>query len=191
MGQPESVRLVFTVLFAGVTLTCVVRLLSTRAGLPARHDDVSHAIMAAGMIVMVLSWTSLLPTSVWVLLFGGQAAFFAAVLLRRRAGESVRNGTTPNGTTPNGTTQNWEHTHHFVGSLGMLYMVVALGDAAMVSMSPLAVSFGLYFLVYGVWSGVRALQPVPVANGVLGRPLLVHGCRALMGGGMAYLLLAS
>jgi hypothetical protein len=180
MGQPEAVRLVFTVLFAGVTLTCVVRLLSTRSGLPARHDDVSHAIMAAGMIVMVLSWTTLLPTSVWVLLFGGQAAYFAAILLRRRAGES---------------SQNWEHTHHFVGSLGMLYMVVALGDVAMVSMSPLAVSFGLYFLVYGVWSGVRALQPVPVpagaSAGVLGRPLLVHGCRALMGGGMAYLLLAS
>jgi len=176
MGQPESVRLVFTVLFAGVTLTYVIRLLSTRGGLPARHDDVSHAIMAAGMIIMVLSWTTLLPISVWVLLFGGQAAYFAAILLRQRAGESV---------------QNWEHTHHFVGSLGMLYMVVVLGDAAMVSMSPLAVSFGLYFLVYGVWSGVRALQPVPVANGVLGRPLLVHGCRALMGGGMAYLLLAS
>jgi Domain of unknown function (DUF5134) len=176
MGQPESVRLVFTVLFAGVTLTCVVRLLSARAGLPARHDDVSHAIMAAGMIVMVLSWTSLLPTSVWVLLFGGQAAYFAAILLRQQAGER---------------TENWEHTHHFVGSLGMLYMVVVLGDAAMVSMSPLAVSFGLYFLVYGVWSGVRALQPVSVGNGVLGRPLLVHGCRALMGGGMAYLLLAS
>jgi len=61
-------------------------------------------------------------------------------------------------------------------------------------MSPLAVSFGLYFLVYGVWSGIRALQPVAVSAGsvgVLGRPLLVHGCRALMGGGMAYLLLAS
>jgi hypothetical protein len=181
MGQPESVRLVFTVLFAGVTLTCVVRLLSTRAGLPARHDDVSHAIMAAGMIVMVLSWTSLLPTSVWVLLFGGQAVYFAAILLRQQARERAQNE----------TTQNWEHTHHFVGSLGMLYMVVALGGAAMVSMSPLAVSFGLYFLVYGVWSGVRALQPVPVSNGVLGRPLLVHGCRALMGGSMAYLLLAS
>ncbi len=178
MGQPESVRLIFTVLFAGVTLTCVLRLLSTRAGLPARHDDVSHAIMAAGMIVMVLSWTSLLPTSVWVLLFGGQAAFFAAILLRQQAGERAK-------------AQNWEHTHHFVGSLGMLYMVVALGDMAMGSMSPLAVSFGLYFLVYGVWSGVRALQPVAVADGVLGRPLLVHGCRALMGGGMAYLLLAS
>jgi hypothetical protein len=178
MGQPDSVRLVFTVLFAGVTLTCVIRLLSTRGGLPARHDDVSHAIMAAGMIIMVLSWTSLLPTSVWVLLFGGQAAFFAAVLLRQGTGESA---------------QNWEHTHHFVGSLGMLYMVVALGDMAMASMSPLAVSFGLYFLVYGVWSGIRALQPVAVSAGagVLGRPLLVHGCRALMGGGMAYLLLAS
>jgi hypothetical protein len=180
MGQPESVRLVFTVLFAGVTVTFLARLLSTRPGLPARHDDVGHVIMAVGMIVMVLSWTSLLPNSVWVLVFGGQAAFFAAILVRRPA-ESA---------------QNWEHTHHFVGGIGMLYMIVALGNAAMVSMSPLAVSFGFYFLAYGVWSGIRALQPVPVpvpagSVGVLGRPLLVHGCRALMGGGMAYLLLAS
>ena len=51
--------------------------------------------------------------------------------------------------------------------------------------------FRSYFLVYGVRSGVRALQPVAVSVGVLGRPLLVHGCRALMGVGMAYLLLAS
>jgi hypothetical protein len=178
MSQPESVRWVFAVLFVGIALTCLVRLPSTRGGLPARHDDVSHAIMAGGMIVMVLSWTTLLPKSVWILLFGGQAAYFAAILLRRRAGESA---------------ENLEHTHHFVGSLGMLYMVVALGDAGMASMSPLAVSFGIYFLVYGTWSAVRALQPVLGGSsvGVLGRPLLVHGCRALMGAGMAYLLLAS
>jgi hypothetical protein len=75
----------------------------------------------------------------------------------------------------------------------MLYMTVGMGGMAMVS--PLAFSFGVYFLGYGVWSGIRAVRPTLSVRGgsvaVLNRPLLVHGCRALMGGGMAYLLLAS
>lgn len=177
MGQPELLRVVFTVLFAGITLTCVARLLngSHGDGYPARHDDIGHALMSVGMIAMVLSWTGLLPTPVWVLLFGGQAAFFAVILMRDQPADSPR---------------NWEHTHHMVGSLGMLYMVITINGMAM--MSPLAASFGIYFLAYAVWSSMRALQPVRVAaGGVLSRPLLVHGCRALMGGGMAYLLLAS
>jgi uncharacterized protein DUF5134 len=175
MGQPELLRVVFTVLFAGITLTCVARLLGGSHGYPARHDDVGHAVMSVGMIAMVLSWTDLLPTPVWVLLFGGQAAYFAVVLTRDQPADSRR---------------NWEHIHHMVGSLGMLYMVITIDGMA--AMSPLAVSFGIYFLAYAGWSGLRALQPVPVtASGVLARPLLVHGCRALMGGGMAYLLLAS
>jgi len=161
MGQPESVRLVFTVLFAGVTLTCVVRLLSARAGLPAPATTMSATrSWPPAMIVMVLSWTSLLPTSVWVLLFGGQAAYFAAILLlAARPGNAARTG---------------KHTHHFVGSLGMLYMVVVLGDAAMVSMSPLAVSFGLYFLVYGVWSAAVPCNRFRSGTGCWGRPLLVQ-----------------
>ena len=181
MGQPELVRWAFTALFAGISLTCVLRLLSHRRTptTPPPHDDVWHALMGVAMIGMVLSWLTLLPTPLWVVLFGGQAAFFAAVLLRNQ---------------PRAEDQNWEHTHHFVGSLGMLYMVVAM-TGPMTTMSPLAVSFGVYFLAYALWSGIRALQPVPLpATGpapVLSRPLIVHGCRALMGGGMAYLLLAS
>jgi hypothetical protein len=184
VGQPELARWAFTALFAGISLTCVVRLLSHRRtpATPPRHDDVWHAVMGVAMVGMVLSWLALLPTPLWVVLFGGQAVFFAAMLLRNRS---------------EGTDQNWEHTHHFVGSLGMLYMVVAMAGPAtrMPEMSPLAVSFGVYFLAYALWSGMRALQPVPLpVTGpaqVLSRPLLVHGCRALMGGGMAYLLLAS
>jgi hypothetical protein len=184
VGQPELVRWVFTALFAGITLTCVARLLSGSHGyqgdgLPARHDDVGHAVMSVGMIAMVLSWTDVLPTPFWILLFGGQAAFFTVILLRDQpAADSYR---------------NWEHTHHMVGSIGMLYMVITIRSmtemAGMSSVSPLAVSFGVYFLAYAAWSGRRALKSTPNTN-VLARPLLVHGCRALMGGGMAYLLLA-
>jgi hypothetical protein len=183
VGQPELVRWAFTALFAGISLTCVIRLLTHRRtpATPPRHDDVWHAVMGLAMVAMVLSWLTLLPTPLWVVLFGGQAAFFAAVLLRNRSEET-------------GEDQNWEHTHHFVGSLGMVYMVMAM-TGPMNTMSPLAVSFGVYFLAYALWSGIRALQPVPLPitgpAQVLSRPLLVHGCRALMGGGMAYLLLAS
>jgi hypothetical protein len=188
VGQPELVRWAFTALFAGISLTYVVRLLTNRrnAATPPRHDDVWHAVMGIAMIAMMLSWLSLLPTTLWVVLFGGQAVFFAAILLR--------NGSEKERT----ETRNWDHTHHFVGSMGMLYMVVAMTGpkSGMPGMSPLAVSFGVYFLAYALWSGLRAVQPAPVAvtggsSQVLSTPLLVHGCRALMGGGMAYLLLAS
>ncbi len=186
VGQPEPARWLFTALFAGISLTCVVRLLTNRrtAGTPPRHDDVWHAVMGVAMIAMVLSWLSVLPTPFWVILFGGQAAVFAAILLRSQ---------------PSDPDQNWEHTHHLIGSLGMLYMAVALaspaGMSGMSATSPLTASFGVYFLAYAAWSALRAVQPLPVTTGntvrALSWPLLVHGCRALMGGGMAYLLLAS
>lgn len=180
MGQPELVRWVLTVLFTGITLTCVARLLrgDPATGMPARHDDVGHAVMSVGMIAMVLSWTGVLPTPLWVLLFGGQAAYFAVLMLRDQPADPRR---------------NWEHTHHLVGSVGMLYMIVTI--RSMGAMSPLGVSFGIYFLAYAAWSGRWAFRPVPAASTgrarVLARPVVVHGCRALASGGMAYLLLAS
>lgn len=186
MGQPELVRVVFTVLFAGITLTCVARLLTRpRAGLPARHDDLAHIVKGVGMIAMLLSWTRLVPTQFWVLAFAGVTVFFGALLLRSAGGA-----------------ENWDHVEHVVGGVGMIYMLVAMGGAtdgmagmAGASVSPLAMSFGLCFVAFALWSGVRALRPVgagpSVGSVALGRPLLVHGCRALAAGGMAYLLLAS
>jgi hypothetical protein len=181
VGPPELLRVVLTVVFAAITLTCVARLLTRpQAGLPARHDDVAHVVKGVGMIAMLLSWTRLVPMPFWVLVFAGLAVFFAALLLRSAGG-----------------TENWDHVDHVVGSIGMIYMVVAMGGPttgmAGMSASPLAMSFGLYFLAFGAWSGVRALRPVAVRGTslVLGRPMVVHGCRALAAGGMAYLLLVS
>ena len=181
VGLPELLRVVLTVVFAAITLTCVARLLTRpRAGLPARHDDLAHIVKGVGMIAMLLSWTRLVPMPLWVLVFAGLAVFFAALLLRSSPGGD-----------------NWDHVDHVVGSIGMIYMLVAMGGAtermAGMPASPLAMSFGLYFVAFGLWSGVRALRPV-AAQGtslVLGRPMLVHGCRALAAGGMACLLLAS
>lgn len=200
MAEPAAVRWVITAVFVAVTVTCLLRLASTArradrpAGLPRRHEDFGHMVMSLSMIAMVLSWTRLLPTPVWVVLFGGQAVFFGAVLLRR----STAGGWSGQ--------DNWDHTHHMMASIGMVYMVLAIGGTGMAGMagmgtSPLAGAFGMYFLIYAVWSGLRATQLAPAGVGVsagwsglplvLSRPLAVHGCRALMGGGMAYLLLTA
>jgi hypothetical protein len=196
VGEPASVRWVITVVFAAVMLTSLLRLVSlgrsTRPdSVPHRHEDFGHVVMAVSMIAMVLSWTRLLPTSLWVLLFAGQAVFFGALLL---------SGTTS-------PQHNWDETHHMVASVGMVYMVMAMGESGtgmpgMLGTSPLAGAFGVYFLIYAVWSALRAVRLMPAAVGVtpagwsglplvLSRPLTVHGCRALMGGGMAYLLLTA
>jgi hypothetical protein len=194
----EPVRWVITVAFAAVTATCLLRLASTAhrhdrpEGLPRRHEDFGHILMSVSMIAMVLAWTRLLPVAFWVVLFAGQAVFFGGMLLRKSANWSQQD--------------KWDHTHHMMASTGMVYMVVAMGgtaDMAGMSMgaswSPLAGAFGLYFLVYAGWSLLRAtfLAPAGAPGGwsglplVLSRPLAVHGCRALMGAGMAYVLLSA
>lgn len=199
MVESDAVRWVMTALFAAVTVTCVLRLASTAgradrpAGFPRRHEDLGHILMAVSMIAMVLSWTRVLPTAVWVVLFGGQTAFFAFVLLRGRSA-----GTGPS------RQDNWDHTHHMVAGVGMVYMVVAMTGpvGAMAGMaggtrSPLAGAFGVYLLGYAAWSGLRATRLGVVPAGwsglpaVLGRPPVVNGCRAVMGAGMAYLLLTA
>jgi hypothetical protein len=225
--EPEWARWTFTAALVGVTATCLIRLVSIGGGSrppgsPRRHEDISQLIMGVAMIAMVLSWTAVLPTSLWVILFGAQAVGFGVLLLRRPAGRTEPGH------------QNWDYTHHVMGSVAMIYMIVALtGTAAravvmpampgMTSMagmsmpgmvattiSPLATAFGIYFLFYAGWSVVRAVRvnggvPVTVGAGsgagtgagpgglpaVLARPVLVEGCRALMGVTMAYLLLAS
>lgn len=198
----ESARWVIAVLSAAVTLTCLLRLASTtrRAGrgegLPCRHEDVAHIVKSVSMIAMVLSWARLLPTVVWATVFGGQAVFFGVLLLRGR--RVAQDG--------------WDRTYHVMASIGMVYMVVAMGGstgstgmAGMAGMSgmawsPLAGAFGVYFLAYAVWSLLRGTWLAPAAAGVPGwsglpsvltRPLAVHGCRAVLGAGMAFLLLTA
>ncbi|HEX3649252.1 MAG TPA: DUF5134 domain-containing protein [Pseudonocardiaceae bacterium] len=197
MVGSDLVRWVMTAMFAAVTVTCLLRLASTAgradrpAGFPRRHEDLGHIVMAVSMLAMVLSWARVLPTAVWVALFGAQAVFFAVVLLGGRTRSLTGQ-------------ENWDHTHHLVASVGMVYMVLALGGqmAAMtgspvITASPLAGAFGLYMLGYAGWSGLRATRLGGAPAGwsglpsVLARPLLVDGCRAVMGAGMAYLLLTA
>lgn len=199
MVESDVVRWVMTAMFAVVTMTCLLRIATTAgraerpAGFPHRHDDLGHIVMAVSMIAMVLSWTRVLPTAVWVVLFGAQVVFSASVLLRGRTA-----GTNPT------RRENWDHTHHLVAAAGMVYMVVAMSGpmtgmtgAPVMTTSPLAGAFGLYLLGYAAWSGLRATRLGVAPAGwsglpsVLGRPLLVDGCRAMMGAGMAYVLLTA
>jgi hypothetical protein len=201
--EPVWARWLFTTVLAGVTVTCLIRLVIAYRGRrmpggPERHDDVAQAVMGVSMIAMVLSWTDVLPTSLWVTIFGAQAVAFGVLLLRRPAGAPV------------GGRENWDYTHHVVASVAMVYMIVALTGPAIRAMSmrgmsgtvpsPLTGAFGMYFLIYAGWSllraaGVRGVVPAAAGAGgppaVLTRPMVVEGCRALMGGSMAYLLLAS
>jgi hypothetical protein len=186
---------VLTAILAGITVTCLLRLVSAGrdrpAGMPGWHEDVGQVTMGVSMIAMVSSWTDVLPKPLWVLLFGAQAIGFAALLLRGHGG----------GGTENAGNENWDYTHHVMASAAMVYMVVAMSGPAMPGMaiSPLAGAFGFYFLVYTGWIVLRAtrvVRGVTVTAGeagltaVLRQPMVAEGCRALMGGGMAFLLLA-
>lgn len=189
MTEPGWARWVLTAILAGITVTCLLRLAVTgrqrrSTGMPRWHGDVGQVIMGVSMIAMVLSWTDVLPKPLWVLLFGAQAIGFGALLLRGRGAPGQ---------------ENWDYTHHVMASAAMVYMVVAMSGPAMpgMAMSPLAGAFGCYFLIHAGWSVVRAgVGGVTLATGearlpaVLRQPVLVEGCRALMGGGMAFLLLA-
>ncbi len=194
MTEPGWARWMLTAVLAGITVTCLLRLVSTGrdqpAGTPGRHEDVSQVIMGVSMIMMVLSWTDVLPKPLWILLFGAQVIGFGRLLLRGGS---------------NSGHENWDNTHHVMSGLAMVYMVVAMTGPAMSGMAmsgmaipPLAGAFGCYFLVHAGWSVIRAVRGagavvtageirLPV---VLRQPVLVEGCRALMGGGMALLLLA-
>jgi hypothetical protein len=174
-----------------ICLSCAVRLTAARAdGVPpGRREDLAQVLMGLGMIVMLLSWTAALPRVALLVVFGVEAVGLAGLLLR---GERHADRDT------------WECVHHFMASLGMVYMALALtGGTAAGSMpaAPLAAAFGTYFLAYAVWAGLRTLAGGRVlassnAGGgrlavLLRRPRLVDGCRAAMGLGMSYLLLAA
>lgn len=194
MVEPEWARWALTAILAGITVTCLLRLVSTGrgqrpAGVPRRHEDIGQVVMGVSMIVMVLSWTDVVPKPLWILLFGAQAIGFGALLLRGNSGAEGH--------------ENWDYTHHVMGSAAMVYMVVGMtghaGAMPGMAMSPLAGAFGFYFLAYAGWSAVRATRVVGAVTvgagearlpAVLRQPMLIEGCRALMGGGMAFLLLA-
>src|ERR1700760_5145610 len=92
VGGPVWVNWVLSSLLGLVCLSCLARLAIYRgsrgrpAGSPHWHEDVSQLVMGIGMIAMLLAWLGVLPKAVWLLVFLGEAAIFAVLLLRPQSG---------------------------------------------------------------------------------------------------------
>lgn len=170
MVEPDWTRWLVIVPLAMVSVTCLFRLFR-RGDEPPWHEDVGQVAGGIGMIAMVMSWLGIVPLSLWVAVFGAQAAGFGTLVFL--PGRHVR-----------------EAVHHLMGSLAMIYMIVA-GMRMNATVSPLAGAFGMYFLLYAGWSVARAATDSATAGTMLvRRPVVIEACRAVMNGCMAYLLFA-
>ncbi len=195
VGGPVWVNWVLSSLLGLVCVSCLARLAIYRgartrpAGTPHWHEDVSQIVMGIGMIAMLLAWLGVVPKAVWLLVFLGEAAIFAVLLMRPRPGA------------PLASADSWQYVHHLMAGLAMAYVVLASTDALAGAAHPmllpsLASSFAMYFIGYTIWSLVRVKRgTLAVAGGgvssVLDTPHVVEGCRIVMGAGMVYMFLAA
>jgi len=178
MAGPAWLRWCFAGLVAAICVSCVIRVAATgRGGSPARREEFAQVVMGLGMIAMFLSWSGIAPRTGYVLVFGGSAAGYAALLFRDVV------------CAPR---EAWECVHHLMASLAMVYMVVGL-----TALPSLAATFAVYFLGYAGWGVARVIGGSPVtvtgsgAVAVLRQPRVIEACRAAMGLSMAYLLFSA
>jgi hypothetical protein len=173
-----------TALFAALVLPCVLRLVRldyTRLGLGVRHGDLAELLLVVAMVAMFSPVGGPIPAAGWQAVLALTAVWFAAAW---RRGQGC--------------------LHHALSAAAMFYMVTAMphggGDhgpwlrmAAMdarLALPLVAVAGAGYFVVDAAWSGVLAVRgstAVGAASGQASRAV----CRAVMGAGMGYMLLAS
>ena len=186
MAGAVWMRWAVAVLFAGVALYFVVRLLVSRRDAsedgssgdgystdPSNNDpsaDASHSVMSLGMAAMFWPWGNPVqgnpvPALYWQVLFGVAATWFAVRLLRRGA----RSDTILQSGSGRGA-----DLHHVLGNLAMVYMLAAVPaghgaahsthvpgiSAPGIALPALAWAFVAYFLVLAVWLGARLVEPV-------------------------------
>lgn len=185
---PDWLRVTFALLLGVICVSCLARLATAgrhRAVAPHPHEDLAQVLMGVGMIVMLVSWLGTAPRAALLLVFAVTAAGFVGLLVRGRHGDTGLAGR-----------DTWECVHHLVASLAMVYLAMAMPGrpGELPAVHPLAAAFGMYFLLYAGWAGLRVVagSTVPIGGGVgalLRRPRIVDGCRATMGLGMAYALL--
>ncbi|MGH3974301.1 MAG: DUF5134 domain-containing protein, partial [Pseudonocardiaceae bacterium] len=157
-----------------------------------------------GMAAMFWPLGNPLPVLYWQLLFSIVAAWFAVRLLRH----GPRCATIPQPDSGRGA-----ELHHVLGSLVMVYMLVAFPVGHHMSHSmdlpgrgialpALAWAFVTYFLVSVVWLGARLAHPANTGStisagavllggglrGVITSPHLLGSCRIFMGIGMSSML---
>lgn len=174
-----------TAVFAALALPCVLRLVRLdygRLGDGVRHGDLAELLLVAAMVAMVSPVGGPIPAAGWQAVLVLTAGWFAVAWWRGRAGCA----------------------HHALSAAAMLYMVTAMPHGGMahgpwLTMSTMdsrlalplvAVAAAGYFVVDAAWSGVLVVRGPAVAAAGPGQASRA-ACRAAMGAGMGYLLLAS
>ncbi|SFW89723.1 DUF5134 domain-containing protein [Amycolatopsis australiensis] len=176
---------VLTALFAGLALPCVLRLVRLdygRLGHRVRHGDLAELLLVVAMVAMLSPVGGPIPAAGWQAVLALTAGWFAVAWWRGDPGCA----------------------HHALSAAAMFYMVTAMphggmdhgpwltmpGMTARLALPLVAVVAAAYFVFDAARTGVVAVRgavPTPAGAGQASRAL----CRAVMGAGMGYLLLAS
>ncbi|SEF34513.1 protein of unknown function [Amycolatopsis pretoriensis] len=187
-----------TAAFAALALPCVLRLVRldyVRLGAAVRHGDLAELLLVVAMVAMLSPVGGPIPAAGWQAVLALTAAWFAAAWWRGR-----RSGC----------------AHHALSAAAMFYMVTAMPHGGMdhgpwltmstmderLALPVVAVVAAGYFVADAAWAGVRAVRGAPGAvvggeAGMAGVTRVRAGqasramCRAAMGAGMGYMLLAA
>ncbi|WP_370961162.1 DUF5134 domain-containing protein [Amycolatopsis sp. cg9] len=171
-----------TAVFAALALPCVLRLVRldyARLGLGVRHGDLAELLLVVAMVAMVSPVGGPIPAAGWQAVLVLTAGWFTVAWWRGRSG-----------------------AHHALSAAAMFYMVTAMPHPSThgpwltmstmdtrLALPLLAVAAAGYFVADAARTGVIVLRGTELTAGAgqASRAL----CRAAMGAGMGYLLLAS
>jgi len=171
-----------TAAFAALALPCVLRLVRldyARLGDGVRHGDLAELLLVVAMVAMVSPIGGPIPAAGWQAVLVLTAGWFTLAWWRDRSG-----------------------AHHALSAAAMFYMVTAMPHAgahgpwltmstmdSRLALPLLAVAAAGDFVVDAARTGVVVLRGTALTAGAgqASRAL----CRAAMGAGMGYLLLAS
>ncbi|MEW2504574.1 DUF5134 domain-containing protein [Amycolatopsis sp. NPDC047767] len=188
MSAPVLVAWLLTAVFAVLVLPCVLRLVRldyARLGSGVRHADLAELLLVVAMVAMISPVGGPIPAAGWQAVFVLTAAWFGFAWWRGR-GQAHTSGC----------------GHHALSAAAMLYMVSAMPHGGMahgpwltmssmdtrLALPLLAVAGAVYFVADAARSGVVAVRiRGAAAPGLTSRTV----CRAVMGAGMGYLLLAA
>ncbi|GAA3818497.1 DUF5134 domain-containing protein [Amycolatopsis tucumanensis] len=187
MGELEDVQIPvlvawsLTVAFALLAVPSVVRLVRLDALTTTpdtRQQDVAELMMVLAMLAMVSPLGGPIPAAGWQAILVLTAGWFLVAALRGRRCCAV---------------------HHLVSAAAMLYMITAMpghGDGPWMAMTPgqlawpvLALAAIGYFAVDSVRSGILGARWARTES-LRDHRAVRQVCRALMGVGMAYMLVS-
>jgi hypothetical protein len=175
--------------------------LARRNGVSA---DLTHLLMAAGMVAMFVPAVDPFPPAVWIGLFAVNGAWLIAALPRAPG----TNGVLAKG--------ERHRLHPVISAAAMVYMFAAMGTPAPaatalalpatggavlahdhgaggggVNLAPLTMALAIYFLVHAVWSaGLMTRVSAVTGEGAVTtapRPWLTGASHVVMGLGMSYM----